>query len=280
MRRLVVMMGVVAAAHVQSNPAPAQQAEAPRPGEVKANANANDPRLQEILALWEKRVASKSLDVTYTKIVTLPTPPFAAGSKKDRFGGRLVIDRPDRAVFEESKLVDKARKPYQRFLLTGQRLYRYRPNASSILEIPHGPVEEREKRANTVLARISRVFTPDYDRFLGSDQLPFLFDMNVADAHRRYKQMTLVRESPSTALIRLTEATNGGPATEIHAIFEVDKATWVPRRVVLYGPDQPTRDYSFTQIKRDGPIRDEAFQLIPIERWKSEQAEGPEPPAK
>ncbi|MHC5539117.1 hypothetical protein ACYOEI_12935 [Singulisphaera rosea] len=263
MRRIFVLMGVVVAAQAQSDFAPARQAEAPRPGEV----NANDPRLQEILTLWEKRGVSKSLDVAYTKVVTL-APPL--DFKKDRFAGRIVIDRPtNRAVFKEIKQVGDLWEPHQRILLTGGRLYRYRPDASSIVEIPHNPAELRGRANMTVLAGFTKAFTLDYNCMLQGHQLPFLFDMNVAEARRRYKEITLVRESLSTALITLTEAAGAGIGTELHAMIEVDKKTWLPKRVVWYGPGQATCVFSFTQIKRDGPVREEDLAVIPIERWKS-----------
>ncbi|MHC5539116.1 LolA family protein [Singulisphaera rosea] len=269
MRRLVVFVGLLALPPIPSNTALGQ---ATTPTQVEARPT--DSRLKEILAQWEKRGPSKTLDVIYTKTETF-APQMA--TKSTQSAGRLLLKRPNLAWVDVDEFVGSNKKTFERMLWSGERLYHYRVDTHTIFDIPLSARDERPGPPGNQEPELRLLFATLFDRIIHGDRLPFLFDMTEADA-RRFYDMSLVREDDEVAVIKFTELTKDGKSSGVTATLELDKKLLLPRTVTHIKENQSTKVYTFNRVRHNIPVQDKTFQFTPLAGWKIEKVDATDAP--
>ncbi len=86
--------------------------------------------LDELLARWETRGASRSLDVKFS---------LSDRSSKwddETFEGRFVRQSPDRSCMELVKVVGQTKAPSQKVIRDGKRFYLYRYDTKQVVVLP------------------------------------------------------------------------------------------------------------------------------------------------
>jgi TIGR03009 family protein len=151
--------------------------------------------------------------------------------------------------------------PYQSIVCTGQEVWDYRYDVKQIYIFPLN--KDERKRA------------------LEEGPLPFLFNMNVADAQRRY-QMSLVGEDQKRYMVKVIPRLKDDQDSFSAAWVYLDKEYLLPTRIYLLAPDKKSsKDFQLSQIQANQRVNPQYFVGVtpPGKGWKVERNPGGREPA-
>jgi hypothetical protein len=210
------------------------------PAQPSANA-----RLAKILHEWELRSsARKSLDVRYTGVRSDPH-----SVSKESFSGRVVLNRKGQALVEYTRVDATTKKKIDpdRLIWTEDAMHGLRPESKTHLV---WPIAAKDRgRLPAVLA------------------LPFHWNLSTEGLKSRYS-VELVKEESETWILRITPLTKGGRDDFAMVFIVLDRATYLPRRYIVFGPDRKSSgDYRLTEARYDKAVPDEAFRIPSGDDW-------------
>lgn len=227
------------AADAAARPAPGQ-APAPAQGAGAAMPKPVDPaaerRMQELLREWEARSQD---DVTiYTEFTRTDTSVELLKPRK--FRGMALLHRPNKAClnFDEVSADGKSAKFHERIVATGDEVYHFLGPSQQVFVYPLAQDQRR--------------------RALEEGPLPFMFNMRVDEAQRRF-QMDLLQEVPATdklpprSLIRIIPKLAIDREEYLEARVVLNMETFLPMALVLTLPNgKDTKRFDFARMERNG----------------------------
>ena len=252
-----------------------------RPAQGQERATAPQPTMTmgELLEAWAGQSAKlKTLELNIYRI-----DKQIAWEDVEHYQGHAAFHAPQLAFLDfrkvklqeqadpkdkKKKLVVPVKKnnkvesvPYQTIMCTGQEVWDYRYDVKQIYIFPLN--KDERKRA------------------LEEGPLPFLFNMKVADAQRRY-QMTLEGEDKGRYLVKVIPRLKDDQESFSVAWVYLDQKYLLPTRVYLLAPDKKSsKDFQLSQIQANQPVKSQYFEgVIPPGRgWKVERNPGAPQPA-
>ncbi len=201
----------------------------PNPGE----------RLGRILDEWQRRSAEwTSLDVRFTVGSSVGQPTI----------GRVIL-QPGRAVVSLVRQREDNMDAWtERLIWKGDALHQIRPESKEHVVTPIA-VEDRD-RLPAVLA------------------LPFLWNTSVERLTQRYR-VELLKEVEDGYLLEVTPLTKRGRSSFSKALLHLSRATYLPRRFLVYSPDgKASTDYRVTETHCNQAIPDEVFRVPEGDGWR------------
>jgi TIGR03009 family protein len=235
--------------------------------------------MQQLLTLWAAQSAKlKTLEVTLHRVDS--DPKWGA---EEHYGGKAVFQAPQLAYLdfraekmkEQSDPKDKRKKllvhvmnkknvpesvPFETILCTGEEVWQYRYDVRKIYVFP---LDKNQRK-----------------RALEEGPLPFLFNMQVAEANRRY-QMVLKAEDQTRYLVGIQPLLKEDQDTFSLAWIYLDKNYLLPKRIYLVGPDgHSAKDFQISHIKANEPVDPNLFVGVnPNHYFKVERNPGGAAPA-
>jgi TIGR03009 family protein len=271
---LVAFLGtgalVAAGQDREDQPGPARRGPAP----AAAGGAANRMDMERLLKLWERQSALlKTLEVLMYRIDKTP------GWDEDHYEGHAAFRSPQLAYLDFRKvktrldpdpkdpkkkqvvpLVDARTRqrisvPHQSIICTGTEVWHYRYEVRQIF--------------------IYTLNANQQQRALEEGPLPFLFNMNAADAHRRY-EMALQGENDRVYFVVIKPKLKEDMEAFRTAWVFLDRKYLLPTRIVLFEPDgKSTQDYRVEKTWANQPVEDKYFRGVdPGKPWKIERNAG------
>jgi outer membrane lipoprotein-sorting protein len=243
-------------------------------------AAADERRLAEVLAAWERNSQSKTISAQFTRVDV-----SKAWNEEVRYEGRLVVNGPDHSFLEMKR--QAIGKPdgknvaefSERLVWDGKRLCQYL-GESRRLYIYHVP---REQRLGPPADHegFRAAFTQAPRRGLESirgDRLPYMFCMRVAEAKQFYR-MTVARETPEYVFIRFVPLTASGQEDpSMIGDIGLDKKAFLPVAARIHFMAGDTQTIRFTNVSLDVPVDDSLFEFKPMHGWDIIGAPSPADP--
>jgi TIGR03009 family protein len=254
---------------------------AQKPAQGRRQAAAPQPAINmgQLLELWAGQSAKlKTLELNIYRI-----DEQKAWEEVEHYQGHAAFQAPQLAFLDFRKVKmqdqadpkDKKKKvqvpvkknnkvesvPYQTIVCTGNEVWDYRYDFMQIYIFPLN--KDERKRA------------------LEEGPLPFLFNMNVADAQRRY-QMSLEGEDKDRYLVKVIPRLKDDQESFSIAWIYLDKQFLLPTRVYLLAPDKKSsKDFQLSKIEANGNVNPQYFVgVIPKTKgWKVERNPGGPAPA-
>ncbi len=248
----------------------------------KAVAAADPTRMERLLADWAGQSAKlRTLNVSLYRIDTTPD-----WDEEDHYEGTAAFEKPQRAFLDfrkvqtrfapdpknatKKKLVavlDPATKkpisrPHETIVCTGDEVWHYRYDVKQVF-----------------------IYTLDRDqrkRALEEGPLPFLFDMRVDEAHRRY-EMALQGEDEKRYFVVIKPKLQDDKESFSRAWVFLERKYLLPTRIVLFAPDgKSSKDFRVENIQANKPINPRFFKGVepPGKAWTVERNPGMAPAAK
>jgi TIGR03009 family protein len=151
--------------------------------------------------------------------------------------------------------------PYESIICTGGEVWHYRYDVKQVYIFPLD--KDQRKRA------------------IEEGPLPFLFNMNVADAQRRY-DMSLEGEDRAAYLVRVIARLKEDQESFSVAWIYLDKDYLLPTRVYLLAPDRKSsKDFRLSEIRANKPVNGQFFVGVnPGKGWKLERIPAGAEPAR
>ena len=216
----LVLLAISPALAQQQGTAPRPRTTQPATGQPKAKTSApparavEDParvrKMDELLAQWAAHCKTlESLSVRYTRIDN--DPVFDV---KKEYVGQAHFRRKDLIYLDFNEVKDGASKPVfdERIVCDGGKIYQFVGKTKQIFVYPL-PKEAQAKALN-------------------QGALPFLFDMNVANAKQRYKM--IFRDETKTAYqIQVIPLLEIDREEYLQAMVQLSKETFLPERIML-----------------------------------------------
>jgi TIGR03009 family protein len=231
--------------------APAGSAPAP------AAAAAPDPRkMEQILELWSQRSKSvKTLGVQF-----LREDVVQAWAETTRFEGTAYLQSPSRAFLKFDRIGEDGKAQLsEQIICTGERVYHFQAETKQVSIYPLAP-EDKQKA-------------------MEEGPLPFLFNMDAANARTRYA-MTLMKEDAANYLISITPIQKADQESFSRAFIFLDRKGLKPTKIVLVDPSnkKDTKTFTIRDIQEnltinagwfnaDGFVRKYVQAAKPEERW-------------
>lgn len=243
-----------------------------------ANAVAPQMDMQQLLALWE----GQSAKLQTLELAMYRTDKDPKWGDEEHYLGRAAFKSPQLAYLDFRKIKmreqtdpnDKRKKqfvpvkkdnkfvsvPFETIICTSQEVWQYRYDVRKIYIFPLD--KDQRKRA------------------LEEGPLPFLFNMNAANANRRYN-MKLQAEDEKRYLVMIKPLLKEDQDTFSTAWVYLDKQFLLPTRIYLKGPDgHSSKDFVLSDIKANKPVSDQYFQGVnPNNYFKIERNPGGPAPA-
>lgn len=197
-----------------------------------------DPRrMDAVLEAWAKRTqATKSLYVKF-----LRTDIVSAWNDQSTYEGLAVLRTPNLAYLD-FKLIGAEGKatPHERIVVTPDFVYQF-----------DSPKQQ---------VHIYQMAQDAQQRAMDEGPLPFLFNMNVAQARERYA-MTLARESEKHFLVSIDPKAEADKEAFGRAYIWLNKSTFQPDRIMLIDPNngKDTKSYDIQEIKVNVDLQDNWF---------------------
>lgn len=194
-------------------------------------------RMEELLQAWAQRSArTKTLDASYTRVDRSPV-----WSLETHYKGRALLVAPNLACIDLQKAKPKPGEDsfHERIICTGDKVYHYQATKQIFIY----PLDQQDRK-----------------RALEEGPLPFLFNMRVEEAKKRYK-MVLVREDKTHVLIQIIPLLPIDRENFIQAVVRLDKEKFLPDALTLVEPNgKDTQNYAFTRIDRDVEVKESNFR--------------------
>lgn len=240
--------------------APAKAAPAPSdPAAIKTQqlaAEKGQQEMNDLLAEWEKQSKKvTSLDVGFERV-----DKMGAAWGNVYYHGRAMLKSPDLACLEfrkykvgedgqPSKPLQLEKEPNERIVCTGKEVLQYEWDEKVIYVYPL----EKEVR----------------QKALQQGPLPFLFNMNAADARRRYG-MTLLKEDDKEYTISIVPREEIDRSSFTRAFLWLNKQTFLPNTLQLYPVGQKElQEFKFDAIQPNKPMDEGMFApATKIAGWK------------
>jgi TIGR03009 family protein len=246
----------------------------PRAAQAGQAAPRPDPaRMEELLTLWAGQSSKlKTLEVEIYRI-----DRDEAWGEEEHYVGHAAFQTPDSAYLDYRKVKlevkpdpDDKKKQIVVPMKKGNKLV-----ATPHETIVCGGTEIWHYQYPT---KQITVWTLDKDtkkRALEEGPLPFLFNMNAAQAKRRY-HMTLRSEDTNRYLVVLQPLLPEDKEMFSSAWLSLDKKWLLPTSIVLISSDKKSRqDFVLSGFKANGPVLARFFQGIdPGKPWKVERNPG------
>jgi TIGR03009 family protein len=251
------------------------------PAQAQQPAAAREPAMDmdQLLQLWAGQSAKlKTLELSIYRI-----DEQKAWGDVEHYQGRAAFRAPQLAFLDFRKVKmqeqadpkDKKKKvlapvkknnkiesvPYQTIVCTGQEVWDYRYDVKQVYIFPLN--KDQRKRA------------------IEEGPLPFLFNMNVADAQRRY-QMALVGEDKTRYMVKVIPLLKDDLDSFSVAWVYLDKQFLLPTRVYLLAPDKKSsKDFNLSRIEANKPVDPQFFVGVapPGKGWQIERNPGGPDPA-
>ena len=251
------------------NPRAAARAAQPAPA-------ADPARIDELLRVWAAQ--SAKLETLEVSIYRIDKDLAWGDEEQEHYLGHAAFQAPHFAFLDYRKVKlqfkpdpkDKKKKvavavknkagvidapPYETIVCSGTEIWHYRYATRQI--IVYTLDEETRKRA------------------LEEGPLPFLFNMNAADAKRRY-DMAIHSEDEKRYVVKLLPLLPDDK--EIFSVIwlSLDKKWFLPTRIVLLSPDRKTQqDFVLSDFKANKPVESRYFKGVnPGKPWKIERNPG------
>ncbi|HEX3451474.1 MAG TPA: hypothetical protein VHS97_24690, partial [Isosphaeraceae bacterium] len=151
--------------------------------------------------------------------------------------------------------------PYETIVCTGDEVWHYRYDVKKIFVFP---LDKNQRK-----------------RAIEEGPLPFLFNMNVADAQRRY-QMELVGEDQKKGyMVKVVPQLKEDQESFSVAWVQLDKKFLLPTRIYLLAPDKKSsKDFQLSTIQANKAVNKQFFVGVnPGKGWKVERNPGGPAPA-
>jgi hypothetical protein len=208
-----------------------------------------DARLDRILDEWRRRSADRtSLDVRFTlRERDLKWGDDVSGT------GRVVLTSTGRMLFEADRGSGAAH--HREWIIdTGDAMHHFVSKSKQHFIWPIAA--EDRGRLPVVLA------------------LPFGWRLDAEGLKSRFR-VELVSDEPSgTCLLRFTPLTPIGRETFSKAYVELDLATYLPRRYVVFLPGgKAWRDFRVTEARCDRPVPEDTWRIPEDRGWNVTQFE-------
>lgn len=199
-------------------------------------------KMEAVLNEWAARSAEvKSLDAKFERI---DRKPLWDNGKPTTYRGRALLQSPNKACINIEKIVPPDKKGvdtefYERIVCTGREVYHY--------------------TAPTVQIFVYPLDAAVRGHALEEGPLPFLFDMKVDEARRRY-HMTYEGEDDSEFNISIEPLQAIDRENFTRAQIYLNKRTYLPNSLKLYHPNgKDTESYLFSTIERNKELRQSNF---------------------
>jgi TIGR03009 family protein len=253
---------VAQAARGQQQPAPAQP----------------PMNMAQLLQLWAGQAAKlKTLELNIYRI-----DEHKAWGDVEHYQGHAAFKAPQLAFLDFRKVKmqeqadpkDKQKKvlvpvkknnkldavPYEKIVCTGDEVWHYRYDVKQIFIFP---LDKNQRK-----------------RAIEEGPLPFLFNMNVADAQRRY-QMELVGEDQKSYMVRAMPRLKEDQESFSVAWVQLDRDFLLPTRVHLLAADRKSsKDFLLSKIEPNKQVNGQFFVGVnPGKGWKLERNPGGPAPA-
>lgn len=244
MRRICTAATITLAALALDSAATAQPMAPARP-RTRPMAKA-DPakvaKMEAVLREWAARSAEvKTLDAKFERI---DRKPLWDNGKPTTYRGRALLQSPNKACINIEKIVPPDKKGvdtefYERIVCTGKDVFHYTAATTQIFVYPL----DAAVRGHA----------------LEEGPLPFLFDMRVDEAKRRY-HMTYNGEDDIQFNITIEPLQAIDRENFTLAKIYLNKKTYLPDSLVLNHPNgKDTESYLFSTIERNKEIRPSNF---------------------
>ncbi len=212
------------------------------PNQPAAMSPAVDPataqRMNQLLKEWEER--GKGDQGLYAKFTRTDKTVGALEPKK--FQGIAWLQRPDKACIQFEEMVAGQPKPvfHERIIATGEAVYHFRGPERKGFIYPLNPDHQR--------------------RELQEGPLPFMFNMQAAEAKRRFdmqvvKEIPAKDDQPAKCYIKIIPLLPVDREEYHQAVVLLNLETFLPEALRLWGPnDKDTKDYLFQEVQRNPTI--------------------------
>jgi TIGR03009 family protein len=235
----------------QAAPGAAPNAGAPRPTQVPPAAPPaaapTDPRLDTLLANWERAMASvQTISAQVTRTSVNKTFQVA-----EVYEGTAKYMKPNLAMLHMKKKGKE--QVYEKYICTGTYLYEYVPG---------------EK-----LIRIHELPAPKPGQVSDDNFLSFLFGMRAEEAKRRY-DLKLVKGPPEDQWYYYLEILPRYPqdkADFAKARLVLTAQTFLPRELWFEQPNKDEVKWDIPKIEQGGQVRRDDFMPPNEAGWKMER---------
>jgi TIGR03009 family protein len=257
MRCHVIVLGFVSACFsgLWIPPCLGQAQKASPPAYSKAANNGNTKEMDDLLADWEKRSAQiKTLRATFTR-----SDKEAVAGVTRNFRGEAELKAPDLAYldFREYVKPNELNAIHERIVCTGQEVLQYVAETKQIFVFP---LAKQEKQ-----------------RIMEEGPLPFLFNMKVQEAKRRYRMQLLKAQNPNQYLIHIIPLQEMDKKGFKEALVLLNKETFLPDAIKMTGPNgKDTQTFKFLGIHVNQPVDESKFKAVAFRGWKVVVNPGPD----
>lgn len=245
MRTLVLVgtigAGLPAVSEAQQAPSPrpaAPSAAGTAPAQAAATRPAPDPRrMSELLVDWEAR--SKTTKTLYAKFTREDV--IDDWDEKTQYDGAAFLQSPNLAYLNFEKLGADGKKTFnERIVCTGDRVYQFLADSKQV----HMYALSQEDRLKA----------------MEEGPLPFLFNMNAADANKRYR-MQLIEENAELALIAIYPLQDVDREAFSRAYVWLNKSTFLPSKIQLMDPSNQknSKTFRFSDVRRNIEVKPAYF---------------------
>ncbi len=281
---IAVVLGVCGnwAAHAQQAPEagqrPATNAPVRSAQERPARAVPADPsRMEALLKAWE----GQSTQLRTLKLGIYRIDKTPDWEEEDHYEGTAAFERPGKAHLNFRKVqtqeVADPRDPKKKKVSA-----RVDPRTNKRLAYSHETIvfTGEEVWHYNFPAKQVFVYTLDKDarqRALQEGPLPFLFDMRVEQAHRRY-EMALQGETDKLYFVVIRPKLQDDKEEFSKAFVFLERKYLLPSRIVLFSPDgRSTKDFRVESIQANKPLEARLFKGVdPGKPWTLERNPGGE----
>ncbi len=250
-----------AAARAEQEGAALRQAGAPARPVDPANPNpANAKKMAWLLKQWEQQSSLlKTLDV---KILRVDQNP--AWGEVEYYDGRALFKSPNFAFIDFNKIKQDEKKkpvrdpkdknkwlstPFERIVCTGEEVWQYKSDTQQIFIFPLGRNEKK--------------------KVIEEGPLPFLFNMNAADAKARY-WMSLISEDEKGYGVSIKPKLPEDKESFSIAFVNLDRKFLLPVRILMKSPDgKSQKDFRLGPMYPNKVVNDKNFEGKPLgSPWK------------
>lgn len=199
-------------------PAPAARPAAPAP----APARPDPKRMDGILDAWSQR--SKTVKSLYARFTREDV--VHAWQDRSKYDGQAYLMSPNLAYLNFEKVGEDGKPaPYERIVCTGDRVYHFMADSKQV--------------------HVYTLAQQERQRALEEGPLPFLFNMDAAQARLRY-QMTLLQENEELYLIAITPLQKVDREAFSRAYIYLDRTRFLPTKIQLVDPNNGKDTKTFT----------------------------------
>lgn len=236
-------LAAVSEAQQASSPRPSAPAAAPgaaagtAPAQAAARPAPDPQRMSVLLVDWEAR--SKTTKTLYAKFTR--DDVIDDWDEKTQYDGAAFLQSPNLAYLNFEKVGADGKKTFnERIVCTGDRVYQFLADSKQV----HMYALSQEDRLKA----------------MEEGPLPFLFNMNAADANKRYR-MQLVEENAELALIAIYPLQDVDREAFSRAYVWLNKSTFLPSKIQLMDPSNPknSKTFRFSDVRRNVEVKPAYF---------------------